>query len=51
MDESMILSDREIKEAIRLGRIKIKPPPSDEQYTSSALDLHLGDEFVKPKTA
>lgn len=45
----MILSDGEIEEAIRQGRILIDPPPTGEQYTSSALDLVLGEEILELK--
>jgi dCTP deaminase len=41
----MILCDAEIRRAIDEGRIIIDPPPSPEQYSPSALDLVLGDEF------
>lgn len=46
----MILSDGEIKAAIRQGKILIEPLPSEEQYTTSALDLLLGDEVLELKT-
>ncbi len=41
----MILSAEEIREAIRKGEIIIDPPPENKQYSSSSLDLRLGDEF------
>lgn len=47
----MILSDREIQEALKKKEIVIEPTPSEEQYTTSALDLHLGDEILELKTA
>ncbi len=47
----MILSDGEIKAAIRLGKIGIDPLPTEEQYTTSALDLVLGDEILRLKTS
>ena len=40
----MILSDDEIKDDIRNGLITIAPVPSDTQYQSSSVDLHLGTE-------
>lgn len=46
----MILSDRDIKKAIREGRIVIDPSPTEEQYTTSALDLMFGDEIRELKT-
>jgi dCTP deaminase len=46
----VILSDSEIQEAIKRKQIIINPPPSDEQYTTSALDLLLGDEILELKT-
>lgn len=47
----MILCDHEIEAAIAAGDIVIEPPPTEEQYTSSALDLTLGDEFVAIRAA
>lgn len=41
----MILSDGEIKHAIKTGQISISPPPEDDQYGPSSLDLHIGEEF------
>jgi len=41
----MILSDVDIKKAIKEKRIVIKPPPTDEQFSSTSLDLHIGTEF------
>lgn len=41
----MILSDIDIKEAIKDKNIIITPPPDDTQIQSSALDLRLGTEF------
>lgn len=41
----MILSDKGILAALKSGRITIDPTPSLEQYTSSAVDLRLGDSF------
>ena len=42
----MILSDRDIKKAIKAKRIKITPPPDFEtQLGSCSLDLRLGHEF------
>ncbi len=43
----MILSDGEIQEAISQGLIIIRPTPTPEQFTTSALDLILGDELVE----
>ena len=42
----MILSDRDIKQALLDKRIVVKPKPNlDEQLGSSSLDLRLGKEF------
>ncbi|HWP58828.1 MAG TPA: dCTP deaminase [Candidatus Acidoferrales bacterium] len=46
----MILSDREIQQAIRRKAIIIDPVPTEEQYTTSALDLLLGEEILELKT-
>ncbi len=41
----MILSDRDIKECIRSGKIKVEPLDSEEQIRSVGIDLRLGNEF------
>jgi dCTP deaminase len=42
----MILSDRDIKKALKKGRIKIKPEPDLEvQLGSCSIDMHLGNKF------
>lgn len=42
----MILSDRDIKLAIKAGRIKVTPKPDYKtQLGSCSLDLHLGNRF------
>jgi dCTP deaminase len=41
----MILSDQGIKTALEQGQIEITPPPSDDFYTTSAVDLTIGDQF------
>jgi dCTP deaminase len=41
----MILSNEGIKKAIREGDIQIDPPPQEDQYTTSALDLFIGSDF------
>ena len=46
----MILSDVEIKAALKGRKIIIDPPPTEEQYTTSALDLILGNELFELKT-
>ncbi len=46
----MILSDREIRAAIKQGRIVIDPQPAEEQYDTSALDLRLGEELLELKS-
>src|SRR6185437_7785559 len=44
-DSQMILSDQGIKTALEQGQIEITPPPSDDFYTTSAVDLTIGDQF------
>jgi dCTP deaminase len=41
----MILSNDGLKRALKEGSLEISPTPSDAQYTTSAVDLYLGDEF------
>lgn len=42
----MILSDRDIKRALKEGRIKISPKPDFKaQLGSCSIDLHLGNRF------
>ncbi|MBZ5573762.1 MAG: dCTP deaminase [Acidobacteriia bacterium] len=41
----MILSDDGIKQAIHLGQLEISPVPAEDQYTTSAVDLFLGNVF------
>ncbi len=41
----MILSDRDIRKYLNSGRIRITPPPSDEQIGPTSVDLTLSDEF------
>jgi dCTP deaminase len=41
----MILSDVDIKDALKTKKIILIPPPDDTQIQSSALDLRLGTEF------
>lgn len=43
----MILGDSDIQKALKNGEIEIKPKPAPEQYTTSAVDLRLGDEFLE----
>jgi len=47
----VILSDREIQDALKRGKIRIDPEPQEEQYTTSALDLLFGDEMYEHQTA
>ena len=42
----MILSNQGIKQALQDGEIQIDPPPEEDQYTTSALDLFIGSEFL-----
>jgi dCTP deaminase len=41
----MILSDAGIKQAIHLRQLEISPEPKEDQYTTSAVDLFLGNVF------
>ncbi|MDX2180180.1 MAG: dCTP deaminase [Bryobacteraceae bacterium] len=41
----MILSNDGIKNALDQGHLTISPTPDATQYTTSAIDLFLGDEF------
>ncbi len=42
----MILSDREIKKYLKIGKIKLNPKPNlKEQLGAASLDLRLGNEF------
>ena len=41
----MILSNDGIKRALQQGALEISPTPSETQYTTSAVDLYLGEEF------
>ena len=48
----MILSDRDIKKYLKLGKIKIKPKPIfKEQLGPCSMDLHLGNVFKTFKPA
>src|SRR4051812_23492001 len=41
----MILSDNGINLAIDSGELEIDPRPTDEQFTTSAVDLSIGSSF------
>jgi len=41
----MILCDESIRKALAFGDIEIDPPPKDDQYQTSAVDIFLGDSF------
>jgi dCTP deaminase len=41
----MILSNEEIRRALRAGEIDVVPDPEADQYTTSAVDLFLGNQF------
>ena len=43
----MILSDQEIRDAIKQKLIVIDPRPGDDQFSSSSLDLRLGEVFSR----
>jgi dCTP deaminase len=42
----MILSDKEILEAIEVGALGIYPPPNKEDVASTAVDLHLAAQLM-----
>ena len=44
-NDCMILSNDGIKKALGNGALEISPRPDETQYTTSAVDLHLGEEF------
>jgi len=46
----MILSDGEIKAALKLKQITIDPLPDETQYTTSAVDLLLGPQLYRLKS-
>jgi len=41
----MILADREIKKALKEGKLKVEPAPEEEQIQAAWVDLRLGNEF------
>jgi|SRR5579859_2342955 len=41
----MILSDHGINQALDRGELEVDPRPKEEQYTTSAVDLVIGDSF------
>lgn len=41
----MILSDRDIKQALEDGDLKISPYPDDVQFQPCSVDLRLGEDF------
>lgn len=43
----MILTDSQIREALGQGYLTIDPAPGDEQYSTTALDFHIGDKFLR----
>lgn len=45
----MILSDKDIAEALTEGRIGCDPAPELSQYQPASLDVRLGDHFIKPR--
>jgi dCTP deaminase len=47
----MILSDREIRIALLRGTIQVAPPPREDAWSSTALDLTLGQEISRWKLA
>jgi len=47
----MILANRSIAKALREKKIVLTPPPSPDQFSPSALDLRIGDQFFYWKEA
>ena len=45
----MIYSSEDITDALREGRLVIDPPPEDEMFGTSAVDLRLGNRFTIPE--
>jgi dCTP deaminase len=45
----MVLCDSEIRAALKNGQLVIKPDPPREHITTSAVDLMLGEEFMRWK--
>lgn len=45
----MILCRKDIKKAMMVGDLLIKPPPEESQYSTSALDLKVGAKFWRFK--
>ena len=43
----MILSDVDIKTALKEGNLIIKPPPGEEQIDSTTVDLRIGEHFYR----
>ncbi|MBM3333091.1 dCTP deaminase [Candidatus Sumerlaeota bacterium] len=46
----MILSDGEMRTALRKKQIIVRPEPDESRFTSSAVDLILGNEIVELKS-
>ena len=42
----MLYSKDDIKEALAQGRLVIEPPPDEGMYSTSAVDLRLGNSFI-----
>lgn len=45
----MILTDRQIKEALRNGHLVVDPAPDDGQFGPTSLDLRVSDDFRRFK--
>jgi dCTP deaminase len=45
----MILSQPDLREAVRTGQIKFDPPLNEEQWGEASVDLRLGFQFTKLK--
>jgi dCTP deaminase len=45
----MILSQRELRKAVKAGQIKFDPPLDENQWGQASIDLRLGTSFTKLK--
>src|SRR4051812_47326567 len=43
----MILCDHQIRKMLQEGRLMIDPAPDNSQIQSTAIDLHVGDDFLQ----
>lgn len=45
----MVLSDHDIKLAMKWGQLEIEPLPDQKAIQPASIDLHLGYKFLRPK--